>query len=229
MKNAHFEPHADVPEAFRVKGWYDGNGAQGVRCLSTSYTGGGGSSGPLDSINLTEIRQRATSEATVRFMTKGTVVYIPSQNDPWYEACPGPDPKDPNRLCNKKIYESGGNYVCDKCEGSFEKPNIRYICSFKVADYSGGQWMTGFNEVAEKLIGVDAETMKNWKDSGDPKFDEALKTPLFATHAFRCNASLDSMGDNGPRTKCTIQAATPLNFVAESRALLADIARLEAL
>lgn len=68
----------------------------------------------------------------------------------------------------------GGEWECDKCDHSFEKPNYSYMVSFKLSDgtnepeLGGIIWANCFNEAAEILLGgLKAETYNELAKADD--------------------------------------------------------------
>jgi len=56
-------------------------------------------------------------------------------------------------------------YRCEKCQQEFPKFKWRMILSVNLADNTGNQWVTCFQESAECVLGVSAEELGNMKES----------------------------------------------------------------
>ena len=87
------------------------------------------------------------------FTTKATVMFIKKDNV-LYKACPGTD-------CNKKVIDDNGEYRCEKCQKTTPNFKWRMMISFTVADATAQTWISGFQDVGEKLLGMSAEQLGN--------------------------------------------------------------------
>lgn len=59
---------------------------------------------------------------------------------------------------NKKVVEG----VCTKC-GMQTEGIERYVLNCQIADFTGREYVSVFNDVGTKLLGVDAHTLADWK------------------------------------------------------------------
>jgi replication factor A1 len=116
----------DIPEAYKLKGWYDDGGAQ---VSFNSHTQAGLSAGASGTINRSEMRtindvreaQLGMSDKPDLFAMRATIMHIKNDNI-LYPACPTPQ-------CNKKVTEGTGGWKCEKCDRSYEKPEYRSVYS----------------------------------------------------------------------------------------------------
>jgi replication factor A1 len=110
----------DLPEARKLREWWDTQGSTAaVTTLSSSGGGGGGTGGTGPTNNVAARKTFAAvkseglgaSEAGDVFTVKGTINYIKSDGDrpPWYPACITPN-------CNKKAVQAmtGPGWHCEK-------------------------------------------------------------------------------------------------------------------
>lgn len=239
----------DMEEAYKLKGWYDGDGrtAQFASHAHSMATAGATSGGRNDLKLISAVRDENLGMGTETdwFSIKATVIYIKSDN-PAYAACRTMDPQP----CNKKVTESAnepGKWRCEKCEKDWDAPKYRYILSVNVSDHTGQIWLSCFDEVGEKLMGMPANQIMAWKEEGDDKsVTEAFTEANCKTFVFKCRAKMDTFQDQQRydcpfpglliiwvrcsfvlccRVRYQVQYANPLNFSAEAKKL-ADIMKL---
>ena len=220
------EKNPDRPETFRLQMWYNNTGAAVNHILSQTYQAGA-SGAPCPRKNFQQAREEVIQpNQTSKFMSYATVTTIKEKDEFWYAACPGKDPTDPTRECNKKILPLGQQWTCEKCNGSFDRPKYRYIISLRCADYTGSLWFTAFNDVAEKLLDVDADTIIGWKQQGlDDAVTKTFKKSSFQPFNMRILAKGDVYNDD-TKVKYTIQSIAPINPVERSRELIQMIKSL---
>ena len=85
----------------------------------------------------------------------GVVTAIPHDRPIWYPSCPE---------CKKKVtLDEDEGWFCQKCEKMVDHVN-RYVFRMCVSDFSSSIWVSGFEEVGEKLFGVSAEELSNTRD-----------------------------------------------------------------
>lgn len=111
----------DVPEAHRLRGWYD---SKGTSFTFQSYSKDGASSGGSNTLvkNISQLTEEGLGmgEKADWVAIMGTIVYIRSENGPWYPACP-------SASCNKKVTETGSGWRCEKCDSQYPEPMYRYL------------------------------------------------------------------------------------------------------
>lgn len=138
-----------------------------------SSSGGGNKSKELLTIGEVKERQLGQSDKADYFTTCATTMHIKPENLA-YPACP-------SEGCNKKVIEAEGQWRCEKCDKSYERPEYRfvhsyyvcqcysysldgsYIISMAVADITEQAWLQGFNDVGNALFGVPANTLMEAK------------------------------------------------------------------
>jgi len=212
----------DIPEAHKLKQWWDtqGNSAT-VQNLSGNRNGGGGDAARKTFEQVTTEGLGTNLEKPDYFAVKGTITFFRHDFDkpPWYMACP--DDK-----CNKKVTqnEQDGTWYCEKCSKAYPDAKPRYILSLLCCDSTGSHWLTAFNESAEALLGVSAVEVNELKASGNESgFNRIFSEANFATCVFKVRAKADTMQDE-QKVRCHVLNATPMNFKQESIALLDQIA-----
>ncbi|KAG2458722.1 RFA1 protein, partial [Polypterus senegalus] len=109
----------DIPEAFKLRGWFDseGHALEGTSMSeSRSGTTAGGSSN-WKSLMEVKSENLGHGEKADYYTSVATVMYLRKENC-LYQACPTQD-------CNKKVVDQqNGFYRCEKCDKEF--PNFKY-------------------------------------------------------------------------------------------------------
>lgn len=181
----------DIDEAHRLKGWYDaqGNTADFTTHSSTmGTTNAGGRKDVYKTTKQVQDENLGMSEQADYFTLKATVVYIKSDNIA-YPACQ-------SEGCNKKIVEiNPGEWRCERCDKSFEKPQYRYIISANVSDHTGQIWLSCFDEVGRMMLGMDGNDLMDMKENDERAFGEKVANANCQTWIFRCRAKMDTFQD----------------------------------
>ncbi|GLD72330.1 replication protein A 70 kDa DNA-binding subunit isoform X1, partial [Lates japonicus] len=108
----------DIPEAFRLRAWYDRTG-YALHSQSLTETRSAGSGARMNWKTLSDVKTEhmGHGEKADYFSCVATVVYTRKENC-LYQACPSAD-------CNKKVIDQqNGLYRCEKCNREF--PNFKY-------------------------------------------------------------------------------------------------------
>jgi replication factor A1 len=148
----------DIPEAHRLRGWFDG---EGQTTEYNQYSGGQaqgqGKQREDNNKTVAQIRDEnlGCGEKPDYFNLKGTIAFIRNENF-CYPACS-------TEGCNRKVVEEGDGWRCEKCSKTFPQPKYRYILSVAVSDHTGQTWVTAFDEHASQLVGASANEMMDMK------------------------------------------------------------------
>ncbi|OUM60712.1 hypothetical protein PIROE2DRAFT_62964 [Piromyces sp. E2] len=198
----------DIEESKKVTIWYNNNNNNGdFKTFSNVISLNGGDSSKTNVYKtLQQIKnENVGSEKPEYFNIVATIVFIKKDNFA-YPACQSDN-------CNKKVIEevNGDGWRCEKCNKLMEKPNYRYILSLDVLDHTGNQWLTCFNEIAEKLLGYNAEELQDIKMRNENEFDRILDEVNFRQYDFRLRAKVDTYNDE-VRLRCNILDFKPINF-----------------
>ncbi|QDS71633.1 hypothetical protein FKW77_007381 [Venturia effusa] len=201
----------DIPEAHRLKGWYDAQGRQDNFASHSSLmtTGSSGSGDVTKTIAQTKEENLGMNEEKPDyFNVKGTVVYIRQENI-YYPACASED-------CNKKVVEvDPGSWRCEKCDRSFPKPQYRYVLSFNVADHTGSFWLSCFDEQARSMLGKTADEMNELKEADETKtIEHIFQEANCKSYIFKVKAKMDTFRDE-QKVRMSAMSVTPLNFKSE--------------
>ncbi|PCH37707.1 replication factor-a protein, partial [Wolfiporia cocos MD-104 SS10] len=207
----------DIPEAHILRGWYDAGGSdQSYHAHSnagsrTSYS----TFNRAEVMPLHEVKERelGAGDQAETFFARGTIMHIKADNIA-YPACRSEN-------CNKKVFEGGDGWRCEKCDRSWDKPQYRYVIQMAVADHSGQAWLSGFNDVGEAIFGRPADELINIRDNDDSEYNKAIQGGVGQTFNFSCRARQDTYNDMA-RMRYQIQRIMPLNY-REEGSYLADL------
>uniref|UniRef100_A0A3Q4GTL6 Replication protein A subunit n=1 Tax=Neolamprologus brichardi TaxID=32507 RepID=A0A3Q4GTL6_NEOBR len=200
----------DIPQAFRLRAWYDREGFA-VNSQSLTETRSAGTGLNMNWKTLSDIKNEdmGHGEKAQYFSCVATVLYIRKENC-LYQACPSAD-------CNKKVIDQqNGLYRCEKCNKEFPNFKYRLLLSANLADFGDNQWVTCFQETAEALLGHSLR----------------LETYIFSVciwHSLRfrnTSCSLCLSTEDESRVKVTVMEVQPVDHREYSRRLLQNIYKL---
>ncbi|XP_023272389.1 replication protein A 70 kDa DNA-binding subunit isoform X4 [Seriola lalandi dorsalis] len=209
----------DIPEAFRLRAWYDRTG-YALHSQSLTETRSVGSGAKMNWKTLSDVKNEhmGQGEKADYFSCVATVLYVRKENC-LYQACPSAD-------CNKKVIDQqNGLYRCEKCNREFPNFKYRLLLSANLADFGDNQWVTCFQETAEVLLGHSAETLGELRDTDETAFDEVFQRTNFTEHIFKNRVKLETYNDES-RVKVTVMEVQPIDHREYSRRLLSNIRKL---
>lgn len=182
----------DVPQAHALEGWYANTGRD--QKFST-HAGVQGSAGPGE--------KRADQTKTVAgikneglgmneqadfFNVKASLQYIRQDNFA-YPACL-------SEGCSKKVVEhEPGQWRCERCDKTHDKPEYRYIMSISVSDHTGQIWLSCFDEVGRQIMGMSADELMEHKETDEKKAAEIFSEANCKTWTWKCLAKMDTFQD----------------------------------
>ncbi|XP_039613149.1 replication protein A 70 kDa DNA-binding subunit [Polypterus senegalus] len=210
----------DIPEAFKLRGWFDseGHALEGTSMSeSRSGTTAGGSSN-WKSLMEVKSENLGHGEKADYYTSVATVMYLRKENC-LYQACPTQD-------CNKKVVDQqNGFYRCEKCDKEFPNFKYRLILSANIADFGDNQWVTCFQEAAEAILGQNAAYLGELRDSNEQAFEEVFQNANFRTYIFRNRVKLETYNDES-RIKATVLDVKPIDHKEYSKRLIMNIRKL---
>ncbi|MED6231715.1 60S acidic ribosomal protein P1, partial [Ataeniobius toweri] len=176
----------DIPEAYKLRGWFD---KEGHAMEGQSLTEVRGGSGRLmeNWKTLADVKSEhlGHGDKADYYSCIATIVFLRKENC-LYQACPSQD-------CNKKVVDQqNGMFRCEKCDKEFPNFKYRLILSANIADYADNQWVTCFQESAEAILGQNAAYLGQLKDSNESAFDEIFQQANFNTFIFRNRVKLET-------------------------------------
>ncbi|XP_023618575.1 replication protein A 70 kDa DNA-binding subunit isoform X5 [Myotis lucifugus] len=209
----------DIPEAYKLRGWFDSEG-QALDGVSISDLKGGGSAGSNTNWKtLYEVKSEnlGHGDKADYFSAVATVVYLRKENS-MYQACPTQD-------CNKKVIDQqNGLYRCEKCDREFPNFKYRMILSVNIADYQENQWVTCFQESAEAILGQSTAYLGELKEKNEQAFEEIFQNANFRSFVFKIRVKLETYNDES-RIKATVMDAKPVDYREYCRRLIMNIRR----
>lgn len=223
MANSQVLVNPNIPEGHAMhtfRSQFPGNLIPISASLSTPGGGmsGSGLNDPIESrrvISSIKEEMLGSGEKPDYVTVKGSVSYIKHDTDCWYNACP---------TCSKKVVELGnGQWSCEKCNTTHSNCNRRYLLTLTLADHTGNNWATLFNEQAEKLLGVKAEQLYQYRQAGDDtSFESVFERSLFKTVIARLRVKQEMVNDE-QRQRSSCVAFELVDLVDESAKMLAAI------
>jgi replication factor A1 len=187
----------DIEEAYKLKGWYEGSGrtekfSSHANSMPTVGAATGGGRDAIQTISKVLDDNIGMGDATEWYNIKASIVFIKSETFA-YPACQTQEPKP----CNKKVIEvEEGNWRCEACDRSWERPDYRYVMSVSVCDHTSQLWLSAFNETALQIMGMSANDLMAMKEEGDDRgFNEAFQNATCQSFIFKCRAKMDTYAD----------------------------------
>lgn len=180
----------DIPDAHRLKGWYDSAGRTDTFATHQNMTSMGNATGRKDEIKtISQVKDdNLGMDEQAYYSIKATIVFIKQENF-CYPACS-------TQGCNKKVTSMGdGTWHCEKCNVSHDKPDYRYILSLNVADHTSHQWLSCFDDTGRIVMGQSANDLMELKENDDNKFMSAFEAANCKKLYFRCRAKMDNFGE----------------------------------
>ncbi|KAM8976611.1 replication protein A 70 kDa DNA-binding subunit isoform 2-T2 [Pelodytes ibericus] len=212
----------DIPEAFKLRGWFDSEGQVLEGTSISEARGGGMSGGNTNWKSLLEVKNEnlGHGEKADYFTSVATIVYLRKENC-LYQACPSQD-------CNKKVIDQqNGLYRCEKCDKEFPNFKYRLILSANVADFGDNQWITCFQESAESILGQNATYLGELKEKNEQAYEEVFQNANFRSYVFRVRVKLETYNDES-RIKATAMDVKPVDHKDYSKRLIMNIRKLAA-
>lgn len=203
----------DIDEAHKLKGWYDAQGrddsfsthANAMGSLSGAGTGRKDSYKTIGAVHEENIGMGETAEY---FTLKATVVYVKQDNFA-YPACQ-------TEGCNKKVVEiDPGQWRCEKCDKSWEKPVYRYVLSVNVSDHTGQMWLSCFDDSARVVMGMSADELTEAKESDDRLFVEKMADANCRSWVFRARAKMDTFQDQNRCVRSPIVSSACISNISQ--------------
>ncbi|XP_034556772.1 replication protein A 70 kDa DNA-binding subunit [Notolabrus celidotus] len=211
----------DIPEAYKLRGWYDKEGhAMEGQSVTEAKGGGGGGNTNWKTLSDVKTEHLGHGDKADYYTCIATIVYLRKENC-LYQACSSQD-------CNKKVVDQqNGMFRCEKCDKEFPNFKYRLILSANIADYGDNQWVTCFQESAEAILGQNAAYLGQLKDSNEAAFDEVFQQANFNTFVFRSRVKLETYNDES-RIKASVMEVKPVDHKDYSKRLIMNIRKLAA-
>ena len=221
----------DLPEAVQLQHWWQ-SGGQSATATSLSRSGGMGRPVSFsERKTISAIKDENLGHQNVDkgdyLSFKGSIVFIKKDREggAWYPACANSGEPCKNRF--KVTQTTDGQWQCDKCQNTYATCVRRWIFSGVVEDGSSSTWVSFFNEQAESMLGCTADEAYEKTFGEENMFDSSIYDnffcdPLFTDWVFKCRVKNEMVNDE-VRTKTSVVSMTPVDYVQESKDLLAAI------
>uniref|UniRef100_UPI00358E7679 replication protein A 70 kDa DNA-binding subunit-like n=1 Tax=Myxine glutinosa TaxID=7769 RepID=UPI00358E7679 len=219
LRSSLMVTNPQLPEAFRLRGWFDREG-HAMDVLSLSNQRGGVMTGPdsWKTLAQAKLENLGHGEKADYYSVKATVLFIKKDNC-LYQACTQGD-------CRKKVLDLGnGMYRCEKCDRENTSFVHRMILQVNIADYTDSQWVTCFQETAEIILGQTTAHIGELRNSDEQAFDDIFQNANFVSLIFRLRVKLENFHDES-RIKATVVEATPIDHTVYARQLIDRIRAL---
>ncbi|XP_041097225.1 replication protein A 70 kDa DNA-binding subunit [Polyodon spathula] len=205
----------DVPEAFKLRGWFDSEGHTLEGSSMSEMKGAGGGITNWKTLSEVKTENLGHGDKADYFTCVATIVYLRKENC-MYQACPTQD-------CNKKVVDQqNGLFRCEKCDKEFPNFKYRMILSANIADFGDNQWVTCFQESAEAMLGKSGDYLGELRESNEQAFDEVFQNANFRTYTFRNRVKLETYNDES-RIKASVLDVKPVDHKEYSKRLLVNI------
>uniref|UniRef100_A0A8C2V064 Replication protein A subunit n=2 Tax=Chinchilla lanigera TaxID=34839 RepID=A0A8C2V064_CHILA len=209
----------DIPEAYKLRGWFDAEGQalDGVSISDLKSGGLGASNTNWKTLYEVKSENLGQGDKADYFSSVATVVYLRKENC-MYQACPTQD-------CNKKVIDQqNGLYRCEKCDREFPNFKYRMILSANIADFQENQWVTCFQESAEAILGQNTAYLGELKEKNEQAFEEVFQNANFRSFTFKIRVKLETYNDES-RIKATVMDVKPVDYRDYGRRLIMNIRR----
>ncbi|KAK2492948.1 hypothetical protein MC885_014553 [Smutsia gigantea] len=209
----------DIPEAYKLRGWFDSEGQalDGVSISDLKSGGTGGSNTNWKTLYEVKSENLGQGDKADYFSSVATVVYLRKENC-MYLACPSQD-------CNKKVIDQqNGLYRCEKCDREFPNFKYRMVLSVNIADFQENQWVTCFQESAEAILGQSTAYLGELKEKNEQAFEEIFQNANFRSFTFKIRVKLETYNDES-RIKATVMDVKPVEHREYGRRLIMNIRR----
>ena len=228
------EINPDVPEAMKMRMWFDQGGSDQTFNSLSGQGGGSGGGGSSNTLCLGKIKSIGdelvnAGEGVAYLNTICTIKFIKVNGDHGlcYPACPL---QNGERVCQKKLRrdDHSGVWTCERHSGeTIESADWRYMFSMQLADHSGEQWMSVFGDKGDTIFGLSANEMKEFYDTKEAEaFEARVDQAMFRKYSVRLKMAVDTYQDM-PRAKASLVEIAPVNYVEASKKLLEKIEKLE--
>lgn len=189
LSSGSMTANPDMDEAHKLKGWFDAQGRTEDFATHQNVQGtvsaGGTSRDPIKTVANVKEQNLGMGDQPDYFMLRGTIQYI-KQDSFCYPACR-------SEGCNKKVVEiDPGQWRCEKCDKTHEKPEYRYILSINVMDHTGQLWLSCFDDDGRKIMRKTADEVMEDKEVDDKKVTEIFSDANCTTWNFKVKAKMDT-------------------------------------
>lgn len=217
----------NVPEANKLRAWFDGGGLTNVNVQSVTAGMGGG--GKITGERKTLERAKAEdvdpvfsgggsgSGATAAFVSRAVISFISTKGDMYY-------PGDPESK-KKVVQYAPGIWTNESSGRQLSDTEIvwRYIISMKIMDSTSSEWASGFDEVGQVLFGRSADELRQLKEKDSAMFQSILDDATFRPLLMKMQVK-ERMWQNVLKVRYTVSRVELIDFASEGHQQLKEIA-----
>ncbi|XP_041979266.1 replication protein A 70 kDa DNA-binding subunit [Aricia agestis] len=208
----------DLPEAHKLKGWYDNGGADMEIVNISARSGNYGGGGEWLTFGEAAAKQLGAGERGDSFTLLGALTFTFADNAV-YRACPADG-------CNKKLVDQeNGLFRCEKCNRDYPNFKHRLLLAATVSDPTGDQRVTAFNEAAESILGKPASEVGKLLDYDKAAYAQLFDEVKFKTYVFKLRTKMETYSDEA-RLKTIVMAASPVDYKDVNARLIKSIKAL---
>ncbi|KAI8045324.1 replication protein A 70 kDa DNA-binding subunit [Drosophila gunungcola] len=208
----------DIPEAHKLRGWFDNGGGDNIANMVSARTGAGNFSADWMTLKDARARNLGSGDKPDYFQCKA-VVHIVKQENSFYRACPQSE-------CNKKVVDEGNDqYRCEKCNALYPNFKYRLLINMSIGDWTSNRWVSSFNEVGEQLLGHSSQEVGEALENDPAKAEQIFSALNFTSHIFKLRCKNEVYGDM-TRNKLTVQSVAPINHKEYNKHLLKELQEL---
>ncbi|KAH8232446.1 hypothetical protein KR032_006970, partial [Drosophila birchii] len=208
----------DIPEAHKLRGWFDNGGGDNIANMVSARTGGGSFSTDWMTLKDIRVRQLGRGDKPDYLQCKATV-HMAKQENSFYRACPQTD-------CNKKVVDEGNEqYRCERCNALYPNFKYRLLLNMNIGDWTSNRWVTAFNEMGEQLLGHTSQEVGEAVENDAAKAEQIFSALNFTSHIFKLRCKDEVYGDQS-RNKLTVQSVAPINHKEYNKYMLKELQEL---
>lgn len=218
LQSSVIELNPDNERAINLRGWIESQDPNSLQSLVPTGSSGTGRSYPEHT--LAEISNMNVYGKPEYVSVLATVMTVKTDKPIFYQSCPGPN-------CMKRVTPTGdGHFSCERCNKTYDRCDWRYILNLAIADHSGSQWVSAFNDSAKTILDSDANDLAIRKEQEPARFEAVVERGRYTAYNFRVSlATEDYEGQSRLRVK--LLTAAPLDYTVESKKLIAKIKSLQ--
>eukprot|EP00096_Caligus_rogercresseyi_P011103 TRINITY_DN4278_c0_g1_i1.p1 TRINITY_DN4278_c0_g1~~TRINITY_DN4278_c0_g1_i1.p1 ORF type:complete len:658 (-),score=261.21 TRINITY_DN4278_c0_g1_i1:112-2004(-) len=225
LTSSTIQINPDIPQAHKLKGWFESEGSNiSTTSLTTTLGGGarsmGGDSG-ANAKTLGEVKQEMLGSSTEKpdyYSTQGYVSMLQKEKA-LYMAC---TQVSDGRACNKKVQDNNGSYRCEKCNVDNDDFQWRLILNILLVDSTDSQWVNCFQETGETILGLSAQELGTYYQHDQDKFNKVFKEATFKAYNFRVRTKADNYNGES-KARHTIMSLSPVNHEENNKKLMQEL------
>lgn len=207
--NGQIIAQPNLPEAYKLQGWYVNNG-KGQNFKNAGASEVSGDTGMNETrLLLSDVEEKKIGlEDTPDYFTTKALVSFISPNTVYYPACT-------TEGCNKKvIQETNGEWRCEKCDKTMPRPIFRYVLNMTINDFTGSIWVSAFNESGETILGITADELHDISTEDESLREEIMNNRTRQDLVFKIRSKSETY-QNTLRTRHQVIKVGRLNYSEE--------------